>query len=277
MQPSPVKGEGAPAAGERAEAPAFEASFPEHPQDQQAAPPQHAQQLPQPQTSQPQQPQTSQQPGSNNPFGASAFGAAAFAAPRQAGQPSPRAVPATPAPSLATGAEATAFPHALSPPGGINWILPFLPLSLGGAAGSVQGNSWLHVVHQANAESPSALKVATACSGILACFVAGVPARASSGIPPSPTHRPPQAHGRRTTSSEGEAPLPAPAGASSDGFDSHAFETSFPPVPESTPQSFAGTKSQWTPTYLPHSVSPMLLWCSFACYIGYRSTTAKFR
>ena len=47
--------------------------------------------------------------------------------PGRLGSPLPRAVPATPAPSLATGAEATAFPHALSPPGGINWILPFLP------------------------------------------------------------------------------------------------------------------------------------------------------
>ena len=246
-QPSPVKAEAPPTAHQPTNAPAFEVSFPEHTQSQHAGPPQHAQQPPHSHSTQPQQPQMSQQPGANNPFGASAFGAAAFPAPSgQAGQASARsassgvpfAVPATPAPSLATGAtaEAAAFPHALSPPGSdVSYTLTLLLRcnKLRMASGAMQRLITIPLQVQQGLES----EIAAARSG--ASSVAGLSGRATSGIPPSPTHCPPSV-GRRTTSSEVEASLPAPVGASSDGFDSHAFETSFPPVPESLPQNAAG-------------------------------------
>ena len=74
-------------------------------------------------------------------------------------------------------------------------FFPSCPLSLGGAAGSVQGNSWLHVVHQANAESPSALKVATAMLrylGLLCCRCAS-----KSILRHTPFANPPSATGPR--------------------------------------------------------------------------------
>lgn len=238
MQPSPVKAEAVP---QPSHAPAFEASFPEHTQKQHDAPPQHAQ-----------QPQRGQQMGTNNPFGASAFGAAAFPAPSgQAGQASARSassgiaygVPATPAPSLATGAtvEAAPFPHALPPPGSnISYALILLFHCIRCPMGSGAMQCLITILLQEQQDSEA--EIAAAHPGTLTFGVAGLPGRALSGIPPSPTHRPPSV-GRRTTSSEVEAPLPVPAGASSDGFDSHAFETSFPPVPESIPQNLAGIRN----------------------------------
>ena len=111
LQPSPVRsGSQGPAAHTSEAPPAFEAAFPEHHQDSRPAPQAASQPAAQPA---PQQPKL----GSNNPFGASSFGAKAFPGPsRQTGQAPARVsssgagypVPATPAPSLATGASADA-------------------------------------------------------------------------------------------------------------------------------------------------------------------------
>ncbi|CAK0770470.1 hypothetical protein CVIRNUC_003770 [Coccomyxa viridis] len=191
FQPSPVRsGSQGPAAHTSEAPPAFEAAFPEHHQDSRPAPQAASQPAAQPA---PQQPKL----GSNNPFGASSFGAKAFPGPsRQTGQAPARVsssgagypVPATPAPSLATGASADAN------------VFPSQPA------------------------------------------IAGLPSRTSSGIPASPTHPASSSVGRRTTSSEAEVPPPVPAqaGASSEGFDDHAFETSFPPVAEHA-QTFTGS------------------------------------
>ena len=116
MQPSPGKAGTLDAAAQPTTAPAFEASFPEDTPNQRPGAPQHAQQQP----PQPQASQAQQRPGANNPFGASAFGAPAFAAPaRNASSGAAPALPATPAPSLATGAsaEAATFPRTLLSPG----------------------------------------------------------------------------------------------------------------------------------------------------------------
>ena len=111
MQPSPSRSNSQAPPPHTTHVPAFETSFPEHPQDRQPPPAQQAQQ--------PQQP-PAQPAGGSNPFGASAFGAKAFPGPP--GQPPARtassgafALPATPAPSLATGAssEVPGFPQTL--------------------------------------------------------------------------------------------------------------------------------------------------------------------
>ena len=112
LQPSPVRsGSQGPAAHTSEAPPAFEAAFPEHRQDSRRPALQAA--------SQPAAQPAPQQPklGSNNPFGASSFGAKAFPGPSgQTGQAPAQVsssgagypVPATPAPSLATGASADA-------------------------------------------------------------------------------------------------------------------------------------------------------------------------
>lgn len=114
MQPSPSRSNSQPPPPHTTHVPAFETSFPEHPQERRPSPAQLTQQA-----QQPQQPPT-QPAGGSNPFGASAFGAKAFPGPP--GQPPARtassgafALPATPAPSLATGAssEAPGFPQTL--------------------------------------------------------------------------------------------------------------------------------------------------------------------
>ena len=119
LQPSPVRSSSQGPAAHTSEAPpAFKASFPEHHQDSRPAPQPALQPAAQPA---PQQPKL----GGNNPFGASSFGAKAFPGPSgQTGQAPARVsssgagypVPATPAPSLATGASADTNVFPSQPP-----------------------------------------------------------------------------------------------------------------------------------------------------------------